>query len=141
MLRRLWKWISDENNRRTLAWIGGAVVVIGGAGWKVYTYEPLWISKAPVQALVSEPALGVVASGEAASAADSAAIQTAAHEMPAAHETVASDPAENDSAPSEANATPEPTETPRSQSAIARDGGIAINADGEASVSVQQSRP
>lgn len=216
MLRRLWTWISQENNRQTLAWLGGAVVVIVGAAWKVYTYESPRSASAPAQTAVSGPAAskvpadGISADDDGAiqvAGSDAAASERAPGELPpsaaasvdqantgeasAAGSSAA--PAGPDQAsaasPSAALASPDqasaasssatpasprqagttssgatpasqaaanlteesprsaatplaaPGEAPRSQSAIARDGGIAINADGEASVSVQQSRP
>jgi hypothetical protein len=35
-----WKWISKRSNQKTLAWIGGAIAIVAGALWKVYTYQP-----------------------------------------------------------------------------------------------------
>ena len=87
MLKALWTWISKENTRSTLTWLGGAVVAIVGALWKLYTHEPA----------AEEPA--VVDRG------------------------------------ARTDAPAQPTQT-----ATADNGGIAINAEGNAHVSVDQSK-
>lgn len=97
MLKRLWTWISRERNRQTLAWLGGAVVVIAGALWKIYTYDPP--AKRPAVVDAAPKPSEVSATQESVNAAE-----------------------------------PAPTD----QSAKADHGGIAINADGNARVSVQQ---
>jgi hypothetical protein len=38
MLADIWNFVVDPNNRAVLTWIGGGVVVIGGAIWTVVKF-------------------------------------------------------------------------------------------------------
>ncbi len=37
-MRLLWAFLSDEKNQRTLAWLGGGLVVAAGGIWAVVTF-------------------------------------------------------------------------------------------------------
>ena len=37
-LQAIWDWLSDQGHQRTLAFIGGGLVVLVAGGWQLYVY-------------------------------------------------------------------------------------------------------
>ena len=59
----IWSWLSDEKNRKILAFIGGAIVVVVGAGWQAYLHFSKSPSSKSGPATVTAETGGVAAGG------------------------------------------------------------------------------
>ncbi len=61
-MRALWEWLSDPTNQKTMAFIGGGLVVVAGAVWTVYLH---WEKKKepPPSPQISASGGGIAAGG------------------------------------------------------------------------------
>ncbi len=61
-MRALWEWLSDPTNQKTMAFIGGGIVVVAGSVWKVYVHlaKKKELSSSPQ---ISASGGGIVAGG------------------------------------------------------------------------------
>ncbi len=74
----LWRWLSESKNQKTLAWLGGGVIIVMGGLWQVYVH----FSDSPTEdkPYISNVSAsnGGIASGGAVTIGDHAIVQTGA---------------------------------------------------------------
>lgn len=62
-----WAFLSDPNNQKTLAWLGGGVAVVVGALWTALTFvaqrKPSTSTSAPPSARAATTGTGIAAAG------------------------------------------------------------------------------
>jgi len=67
-IRRIWTWLSDSRHQKTIAFLGGGLVIVVGAAWQLYIYfYPAKSSPPPTQVIEQHASNGgtaVVHTGE-----------------------------------------------------------------------------